>query len=242
VPRVQLFPTCLVEGFFPEAAQATRAVLERAGCEVEVPPYSTCCGQPAFNTGLTDEARVLAGKLVTELAGSADPVVVPSGSCADMLTHHLPGLLADSPDLAEAAVAVAGRIRELTAFLVDDLGQVELGASFAHRVAYHPSCHGLRNLGLGPQALALLARVDGLQLVEFERAEECCGFGGLFSVELPEVSAAIMASKLDHIEHSAPEVVVGGDVACLLHLGGGLHRRGSTIAVLHISQILAGDR
>jgi L-lactate dehydrogenase complex protein LldE len=125
---------------------------------------------------------------------------------------------------------------------VDDLGQVELGASFAHRVAYHPSCHGLRNLGLGRQALALLGRVDGLQLVEFERAEECCGFGGLFSVELPEVSAAIMASKLGHIEHAAPEIVVGGDVACLLHLGGGLHRRGSTIQVLHISQILAGDR
>jgi L-lactate dehydrogenase complex protein LldE len=242
VARVQLLLTCLVQGFFPEVAEATRLVLERAGCEVTVPPTQTCCGQPAFNTGLTDEARTLAGKLITELAGGHDPVVIPSGSCADMIIHRIPELLEESPGLAESALEVAGRVRELTAYLVDDLGTVELGASFPCRAAYHPSCHGLRNLGLGSQALALLDRVEGLERVEVDRAEECCGFGGLFSLELPELSAAIMATKLAHIEQAAPEVLVGGDVSCLLHLAGGLHRRGSDIRVLHISQILAGEQ
>ena len=240
MPRVQLFVTCLVNGFFPDAAAATVKVLERAGCEVVVTPGQSCCGQPAFNVGMTDQAKLLARKLLDDIGDGDQPVIVPSGSCADMLIHHFPKLLSDNPETAAGAVSLAARVRELTAFLVDDLGVVDLGARCPRRVSFHPSCHGLRNLGLGPQARVLLEAVDGLELVEFERAEECCGFGGLFSVELPEVSAAIMNSKLDRIEAAAPDLVVGGDVSCLLHIGGGLHRRGSEIEVAHISQILAG--
>lgn len=241
VPQVQLFVTCLVNGFFPDAASATVKVLERAGCDVLVPPGQTCCGQPAFNVGMTDEARVLGLKLLDDIGDGEEPVIVPSGSCADMLTHHLPALVADTPEQAARATSLASRVRELTAYLVDDLGVTELGARCPRRVSFHPSCHGLRNLGLGPQARVLLEAVEDLELIEVERAEECCGFGGLFSVELPEVSAAIMNSKLDRIEAARPDLLVGGDVSCLLHIGGGLHRRGSDIEVAHISQILAGS-
>lgn len=242
MPSVQLFVTCLVNGFFPEVAEATVKVLERAGCSVEVPPSQTCCGQPAFNCGLVDDARKLGRKILDDFSSGDQPVVVPSGSCADMLIHHLPHLFEDDESTALRAQALAGRVVEFTSFLVDHLGVVDLGASCDMKVAYHPSCHGLRNLGLGPQAEALLDQVEGLNRVEIERSTECCGFGGLFAVELPEVSAAIMNDKLDRVEAAAPDWLVGGDVSCLLHLEGGLHRRGSDVEVRHIAQILAGSK
>jgi L-lactate dehydrogenase complex protein LldE len=228
----------MVTGFFPEVLNATVRVLEKVGCAVSV-PAQTCCGQAAHNAGLEGDARRLARKTLRDLGDGDDPVVVPSGSCADMLIHHLPRLLADDPGRADAARRLAGRVVELTSFLVDRLGVTDLGAVCQRSVAYHPSCHGLRNLGLGPQARLLLGQVAGLRLVEFPKSEECCGFGGLFSVELPEVSTAIMNSKLDHIESAAPDLLVGGDVSCLLHLGGGLRRRGSRIEVRHIAEILS---
>lgn len=247
VPSVQLFVTCLVNGFFPEVAEATVKVLERAGCSVGVPPSQTCCGQPAFNCGLVDDARKLGRKILDdfsagEFSPSDEPVVVPSGSCADMLIHHLPHLFDDGEPDALRAQALALRVVEFTSFLVDHLGIVDLGASCSKKVAYHASCHGLRNLGLGPQAEALLDEVEGLNRVEIERSTECCGFGGLFAVELPEVSAAIMNDKLDHVEAAAPDWLVGGDVSCLLHLEGGLRRRGSDVEIRHIAQILAESK
>jgi len=239
MPTVQLFVTCLVNGFFPEVAEAAVKVLERAGCSVVVPTSQTCCGQPAFNCGLVDDARKLGKKVLDDFADGQDPVVVPSGSCADMLINHLPHLFEDDPPAMTRAQAVAGRVVEFTSFLVDHLGLTDMGAKCQRKVAYHPSCHGLRNLGLGPQARALLNRVEGLDQVEIERETECCGFGGLFAVELPEVSAAIMNQKLDRVEAARPEWLVGGDVSCLLHLEGGLRRRGSDIEVRHIAQVLA---
>jgi L-lactate dehydrogenase complex protein LldE len=233
--RVELFVTCLVEGLYPEVGEAAAAVLERAGCRVSFNPDQTCCGQPAYNAGLVDEARRLGGKFVDDFAGAGDPIVVPSGSCADMLTHHLPELLPDD----RRAEEVSGRVVELTSFLVDELGVTDLGAVCPARAVYHRSCHGLRNLGLGPQAESLLGAVGGLDLVEVERPLDCCGFGGLFAVELPEVSTAMMDSKLDQIEAVAPDLLIGGDVSCLLHLEGGLRKRGSSIAVRHLAQVLA---
>ncbi|MGQ0848960.1 MAG: (Fe-S)-binding protein [Actinomycetota bacterium] len=241
MPTVQVFLTCLVQGLYPDVGDATVAVLQRAGCVVTVARNQTCCGQAAFNAGLTDDARRLAVKVLRDLGEGDDPIVVPSGSCADMLIHHVPELLAGDPKMSEEASRLASRVFEFTSFLVDQLGLSNVGARYQGRVAYHPSCHGLRNLGLSSQARTLLAEVDGLTPVEIERAEECCGFGGLFSVELPEVSTAIMASKLEQIERAAPDVLVGGDVSCLLHLGGGLHKRRSGIEVRHIAQILASQ-
>jgi L-lactate dehydrogenase complex protein LldE len=218
---------------------ATVAVLRRAGCVVQVPETQTCCGQAPFNAGMIEETRRLARKSIQDLAGE-DPIVVPSGSCADMLTHHLPHLFEDEPDLAKKAEAVSSRVMELSSFLVDRLGVTDLGARFDATVAFHNSCHGMRNLGLGPQATQLLANVESLRMVELSRPNECCGFGGLFSIELPEVSTAIMNSKLDDLEASGAQYVVGGDASCLLHLAGGLHRRQSSVEVRHLAEILSG--
>ncbi len=238
VSRVQLFVTCLVDGFFPDVGRATVRLLEAQGCEVEFPVDQTCCGQPAFNAGYRDQARSIAAHTVAVLDETEGPIVVPSGSCADMLVHHVPDLLPDDP----AARRVADRVRELTAFLVDDLGVESLGRSGPDVcVTYHRSCHGLRNLGLSGQAETLLDGAGGVDRRELQGTEECCGFGGLFSIEMPEVSVAILEQKIENIEASGADVVVGGDVSCLMHIGGGLHRKGSPIAARHVAEVLAGE-
>jgi L-lactate dehydrogenase complex protein LldE len=235
-PTVQLIVTCLVDSLAPAVGRATVSVLETAGCDVEFPEGQTCCGQPAFNVGLNDEARMMAAHTLEVLDATEGPIVLPSGSCAEMIIHHYRELFAGSERASQAA-AVAARVRELTQFLVDDL-DVELSPSCGGCVlTYHHSCHGLRGLGLGHQAKALLA---GMPSIELEGAEECCGFGGLFALEMPAVSAAIMNEKLDRVEASGADTLVGGDVSCLLHLEGGLRRRGSKIKVKHIAEVLAG--
>ncbi len=237
-----LFVTCLVNGFFPAVGEATATLLERAGDDVEVPAAQTCCGQPAFNVGMHEEARAMAAHTLDVLDATAGPIVLPSGSCTDMIVHHYRELFADDPDRLEQVDRVAGRTFELTQYLVDEKGRSDLDASCDGCVAtYHPSCHGLRNLGLRSQAEALLDEVDGLERVPLPDAENCCGFGGLFSVEMPEVSAAMMDTKLDNVVASGAELLVGGDVSCLMHLAGGLRRRGSSVRVRHIAEVLADD-
>ncbi len=234
---VQLYVTCLVDGFAPQVGEAAVALLERAGCRVEFPMEQTCCGQPAFNAGFTDQARRMAAHNVKVLAATEGPIVVPSGSCADMLTHHVPHLLAGDAD----AAAVAGRVRELSVFLVDGLSVEDTGPSGCERcrVAYHPSCHGMRNLGIADQPRRLLDA--HMELVELSDSEQCCGFGGLFSVELPEVSGAMLNAKLDAIERAEVDVVTATDVGCLLHMAGGAHRRGMTTEFRHWAELLAGQ-
>lgn len=235
---VQLFVTCLVDGFFPNVGVATVKVLERAGLTVEFPFDQTCCGQPAFNAGYTDQSRQMAGHTVGVLDATEGPIVVPSGSCAAMLVHNAPDLLRGT-DMEDASVRVSARVRELTQFLVDDLDITSVGATGSGSAAFHRSCHGLRGLGLRGQGEALLDEVEGLERCELDGAEECCGFGGLFALELPEVSTSMMETKLANVEASGADVVTGGDVSCLMHLAGGLNRRGSAIEVRHIAEILA---
>lgn len=239
MPKVQLFVTCLVDGFFPEVGKATVRLLESHGCVVEFPLDQTCCGQPALNAGYRDEAIAMARHTVEVLDATTGPIVVPSGSCADMLIRHIPELLPGD----WAAARVAERTRELTSFLVDDLEVAAVSRSGPDRsVALHHSCHGLRNLGLGGQAERLLDSAPGLERCELEGETECCGFGGLFALELPEVSTGIMDRKLEQIRASGATTLTGGDVSCLMHLAGGLHRQGSSIEVKHIAEILAeGD-
>ncbi len=237
-PKVQLLVTCLVDALAPQVGRATLAVLERAGCVVEYPVGQTCCGQPAFNVGLNDEARLMAEHTLDVLDATEGPVVVPSGSCVEMITHHYPGLFAGSAR-EEQARRIAVRVRELTQFLVDDL-EAELEADCGGcKVVLHHSCHGLRGLGLGRQAEQLLAGVDRLEL---DGAMECCGFGGLFSVEMPSLSGEILSQKLDRVEASGADMLVGGDVSCLLHIEGGLRRRGVNVSVRHIAEVLEADR
>lgn len=237
--KVQLFVTCLVDSFFPEVGEAVVEILERNGCTVEFPFDQTCCGQPAFNVGYHDEARAMAEHTIRVLDATEGTIVVPSGSCADMMINHSPELIGTTGETGAAARRVAGRVREFSTFLVEDLGLTDVGAVTGDRkVTYHPSCHGFRNLGIRSQPEALLDSVAGLERVELPDAENCCGFGGLFSVEMPEVSAAMLSTKLANIEASNADTVVGVDVSCLMHMAGALRRRGSNIDALHLAEVL----
>ncbi len=235
-PQVQLFVTCLVDSLTPEVGRATVDALEKAGCSVEMPVGQSWCGQPAFNVGMHDAARTMASHTLDVLDGTVGPVVVPSGSCATMISRHYQDLFAGTEREAQAS-RVAGRVRELTQFFVDDLATSIRAECDGCTIVYHHSCHGLRELGIENQPDVLL---DGVNRAPLEGDRECCGFGGLFSVELPAVSTAIMERKLDDLEASGADTLVGGDVSCLLHLAGGLHRRGSDMKVKHISELL-GD-
>ena len=234
-PRVQLVVTCLVDGLAPDVGRATVAALESAGCVVEFPAGQTCCGQPAFNVGLNQQAREMAAHTLDVLDATEGPIVLPSGSCSEMIIHHYPRLF-EGAEREDQAKRVAERTRELTQFLVEDLETSFSASCDGYSVAYHYSCHGLRGLGLDATANVLLENVDRRDL---DGDRECCGFGGLFSVEMPAVSAAIMNEKLDRVEASGADTLVGSDVSCLMHLEGGLRRRGSTIKVSHIAELLA---
>ena len=236
-PQVQLFATCLVDALAPQIGRATVAVLENEGCEVEYPAGQSCCGQPAFNVGMHDEARRMAAATLDVLDQTDGAIVLPSGSCAEMMIHQYPRLF-EGTEREEQAARVAGRVRELTQFLVDDLESSVRASCGDCTVAYHYSCHGLRGLGIDGQADTLLEEVARVDLAG---AKECCGFGGVFSIEMPAISAAIMDEKLDHIEQSGADVVVGGDLSCLMHIEGGLRRRNPEIEVRHIAELLNED-
>ena len=238
--RVQLLVTCLVDRFFPDTGMSVAAVLERVGLEVHVPEGQTCCGQPAFNSGYTSEALALARHTVDVLSRSSDPIVVPSGSCGDMVIHQYAALLADDPAYGEKARDVASRTYELTQFLVNVMGVTDVGAHWSGTIAYHASCHGLRGLGVKDEPEQLLAGVAAAERCPLAEADVCCGFGGLFSVKLESISAAMLDRKLDSIEASGARTVVVTDVSCAMHMQGGLRRRGSGVEVRHIADVLAG--
>jgi L-lactate dehydrogenase complex protein LldE len=237
--RVQILVTCLVDQLFPQVGEAVVTVLERAGVKVTVPRGQTCCGQPAFNAGFHDEARDMARHTIDVLASDDAPVVIPSGSCADMLVHQAPVLLASDAAYGPRARALAARTYEFTQFLVDVLKRVDCGACRTGSATYHPSCHGLRGLGIDTQARHLLDQVQGLELRPLRDAETCCGFGGLFAVKMSAISGAMLDRKLDGIEESGADAVVATDVSCLMHIAGGLRRRGSTVAARHLAEVLA---
>lgn len=238
--RLALYVTCLVDLMRPSVGFATLRLLEEAGCEVIVPPGQTCCGQPAWSAGDRPAARQLAQKAVAELEGY-DYVVIPSGSCADQVRNVYPQLLADDPAWAGRAAAVAERTRELSDFLASVLKVEAVPGEFSGSVTYHDSCKGLRALAIKEQPRRLLAKVRGLSLQEMEGCEECCGFGGAFSVKFSEVSTAIVDRKCQSIAAVGADAVVGGDLGCLLNIEGRLRRRGDeTTQVLHIAEVLAG--
>lgn len=242
--RIALFATCLGDTLAPRAAIATTAVLERLGHEVVLPARQVCCGQMHANSGYRDEALRIARGLVRALADEpADAVVSPSGSCVAMVREQLPLLADDAGDAALAAEArqLGGRVFELSELLVRELGVEDVGASFPHRVAYHPACHSLRALRIGDAPLRLLRAVRGLELVDLPDATACCGFGGLFSLKLHELSGAMLAGKLAALRASGATVCTAVDASCLLHVGGGLRRAGDPIRALHLAEILASE-
>jgi L-lactate dehydrogenase complex protein LldE len=238
--RVALMITCLADVFFPEVGVAMVRLLRRLGVAVEFPDGQTCCGMPLFNSGYHEEAVAVAARTLDVFAG-AECVVVPSGSCAWMVKTEYAGLFRDDPARRAAAEALAARTYELSGFLVEVLGVERVESDFRGRVTYHDSCHLLRGLGESRAPRALLRGVPGVDLVELPGADECCGFGGSFSVRLPEVSTAILAKKLDNVERTGADCLVACDAGCLMQMRGGLSRRDSRVRALHLAQVLAGD-
>lgn len=238
--RVTLFIQCIVDSCFPDVAEAMVRVLERQGLELVYPPDQTCCGQPAFNAGYRQEAAKLAGHFL-DVFEDADCIVCPSGSCVNMVRQHYRELFERHPRQLARAEAIAAKTFEFTEFLVDVLGVTDVSATWNGQVTYHESCHLLRGLGVSDQPRALLAKVRGLELIEMARADECCGFGGTFSVKYPEISEALLETKLANIQATGAGTVVGCDMGCLMHMQGMIKRRELPIEIRHIAQILAGE-
>ena len=238
--RIALFVTCLADTLFPDVAKATVTLLERLGHEVVVPPGQTCCGQMHVNTGYQREAAPLVARWV-EVFEPYDAVVVPSGSCTGCVRHQhaLVAQRYGSPALAERARAVAARTYELSELLVDVLGVSDVGASYPHRVTYHPTCHSLRLLRVGDRPLQLLRHVRGLELVELPDADQCCGFGGTFALKNADTSTAMLADKMRGVLSTRAEVCTAGDSSCLMHIGGGLERLRTGVRTVHLAEVLA---
>jgi L-lactate dehydrogenase complex protein LldE len=237
--RVALFSTCLVDALFPDAGRATVELLGRLGQLVEFPLEQTCCGQMHANSGYFEPKLV---RRYADTFDGYDAVVVPSGSCAGAIRHQHTMIARSGGDgaLAVRAQRVAEKTYELSEFVIDVMGTEDVGAYFPHRVTYHPTCHSLRMLGVGDRPLRLLRNVRGIDLVELPRNEECCGFGGTFSVKNPDVSAAMLADKMEAVIETGAEVLCAGDRSCLMHIGGGLDRIRSGVRTLHLAEVLAG--
>jgi L-lactate dehydrogenase complex protein LldE len=229
MPKVSVFVTCIVDQMFPRVGMAMVEVLERAGCEVEFRESQTCCGQPAFNSGYREEARDVARHFLRVFDG-AEYIVVPSGSCTSMIAHHYADLIEDHRET---------RVYEFSRFLIDVLKIDDLGARLDRTVTYHDSCHALRELGIRDAPRRLLRNVRGLQLTEMDAAEECCGFGGTFSVKFPELSGAIARTKIDSILRTGADAVVSIDSSCLMQIQGALSRAGSAVRAMHLAEVLA---
>lgn len=238
-PNVALFVTCLVDLFRPSVGFAALRLLETAGCRVSVPRAQTCCGQPAYKSGDRNDAAGIVRRMIPEFE-PFDYVVAPSGSCAGMVKHHWPGLFADDPAMRSRAEAIAGRTWELTSFLTDvrDLQGVE--ASYEGTATYHDSCSSLREMGVREQPRRLLRSVAGLTLKELGAPEECCGFGGTFAIKYPDISGRMVSDKADDIERTGADTLLAADLGCLLNMAGMLKRRGSSVRVRHVAEVLAG--
>jgi L-lactate dehydrogenase complex protein LldE len=237
--RIALFVTCLVDLFRPSVGFATVSLLERLGAEVVVPPEQTCCGQPAYNNGDYETARAIARQVIAAFAGF-DHVVVPSGSCAGMLVKHYPELFRDEPETLAQAQRLAARTRELSAFLAETAGEPVTDARFSGKVAMHDSCSARRELGVHAAPRALLGKLAGVELVELKDAEVCCGFGGTFCVKYPDISARMVSDKAAAVIASGADVLVSGDLGCLMNIAGRLKRMDSPVRVYHLAELLAG--
>lgn len=239
-PRAGLFVTCLVDLFRPSIGIASARLIEASGCDVIVPRNQTCCGQPAYNSGDRKNASAIAEQTITAFQG-CDYVVVPSGSCAGMLKTHYIRLMQGDPDAEARARDFVSRVHELVSFLVDVRGFNQALGAFEGTVTYHDSCSGLRELGIKNQPRELLTSIKGLSLKEMRECEICCGFGGAFSVKFPDISNAMVEKKAANIAAAEPDVLLAGDLGCLMNMAGKLRRQGRDIACRHVAEVLAGE-
>ncbi|MFC4100069.1 (Fe-S)-binding protein [Paenibacillus xanthanilyticus] len=234
--KVSLFITCLSDVIYPRVGEAMVRLLAKYGIRLDFPTVQTCCGQPAFNSGYWQAARDSAATILDAFEDS-DFVISPSGSCTGMI-HHYPKLFEQDPEQYKRACALRDKSYEFTQFLVQVLGVTDVGATFPHKVTYHPSCHGSRLLGVKEEPLALMRQVKGLELVPLPFAEDCCGFGGTFAVKMGDISGAMVTEKADHVLESEAEVLVGLDMACLMNIAGNLRFRGEPVRVMHLAELL----
>jgi L-lactate dehydrogenase complex protein LldE len=243
--RIALFVTCLGDVLYPDVGKATVSLLERLGHEVVFPADQTCCGQMHTNTGYARKAAGLVRHHVDvferALAGGVEAIVAPSGSCVGSVRHQHADVARQAGDtrLAERAETVAAQTFELSELLVDVLGVEDVGATYPHRVTYHPTCHSLRMLHVGDKPLRLLRNVREIDLVELGAADSCCGFGGTFAVKNADTSTAMLVDKMRAVVDTEAEVVTAGDSSCLMHIGGGLSRAGAGVRTVHLAEILA---
>ncbi|HXS96837.1 MAG TPA: (Fe-S)-binding protein [Candidatus Limnocylindrales bacterium] len=236
--RVALFVTCMVDQLFPKVGIAMADVLERLGYQVDFPEQQTCCGQPAFNSGYRAEARTVARHFL-ETFEAHERIVVPSGSCTSMVSHHYADLFEKEPETLARVHALEKRVFEFSAFLTEVAQVEDVGARFDGVVTFHDGCHALRELGIRSGPRRLLANVRGLELREMLPAEECCGFGGTFSVKFPELSGAMARTKIDAILKTGAGTVVSLDPSCLMQIQGVLSRMGSPVQTMHLAEVLA---
>jgi L-lactate dehydrogenase complex protein LldE len=235
-PRVGLFVTCLVDLVRPGIARAAKKLLEQAGCDVEVPRGQTCCGQPGWNSGADKDTQDIARRVIA-LFKDYDYVVAPSGSCAGMIRKHYPEALPGDAD----ARALAAKTHELTSFLVNVRGMTSVSASCKARACYHDSCSGLRELGVRSEPRTLLTSVEGLEVSDLTDWQVCCGFGGLFCVKYPEIAHRMADDKLADARATGAEMLIGGDLGCLLHLERRMKKTGKRMRVRHVAEVLAGE-
>ncbi len=237
--RVGLFVTCLVDLMRPNVGFSTVKLLEDAGCRVEVPELQTCCGQPAYNSGDFSDTQHIARQVITAFEGY-DYLVAPSGSCVGMIKEHYPRLFSTDAGWRNRAERLAGRSYEIASFLHDVLAVESLGASHEASVTYHDSCSGLRELGIHDQPRALLGKISGLELREMTDSNVCCGFGGTFCVKYPKISEHLVSEKVANIAGTGAELLLGGDLGCLLNIAGRIKREGRDTKVFHVVEMLAG--
>lgn len=236
---VSLFVTCIIDMIYPATGVSVVEILDHLGVEVRFPLNQTCCGQPAFNAGFRDDAKGVAKQFLTAFA-DAEVIVTPSGSCASMVRHYYPELFADDPEWRERAARAAAITWEFTEYLVDGLGITDLGARVPPtKIAFHHACHGYRLMGLRDQAQTLASNIDGVTVTELSGWDQCCGFGGLFAVKMPEISGAMLNDKVKNINATDADVIVTGDSSCLTQMNGGLSRQKSARRVMHIADLLA---
>lgn len=234
--KVSLFITCISDIMFPNVGKNTVEILERLGCEVDFPTLQTCCGQPAYNSGYLEEAKGSMKQMIRAFK-DAEYVVGPSGSCVGMIREY-PHVFKGDSEWEKPAQELAAKTFELTQFIVDVLGVKDVGSTFKGKVTYHPSCHMTRILGVKDAPKILLHNVKGIEFVELPSGEDCCGFGGTFSVKKPEISAEMVKEKSRHVTETGAEYLVGGDMGCLMNIGGRMQREGKNVKVIHISEIL----
>jgi len=235
---VQLFITCLADSFFPRTGEAVVNILNRLGIDVDFPREQTCCGQPQFNAGLRRDARTIAEHTMRVFENTTGYIVTPSGSCAHHFRHNYLELFEGDSVWYPRAKTLAERTYEFTEYLVDRLGVTDVGASWDGLLTFHPSCHTLRGINVDKQPRVLLQNVRGATLVELPHAEECCGFGGIMSVEHPELSAEWLKRKISNLEAAGSPTLVVTDAGCLMHIAGGLNRQKKRQRVIHIAEVL----